>query len=514
LIKNREGIPGFFYLVGCPESQIMKKYFAILLYLLAAYACNSPSGRSWIIPVNIEPADLEYDSSLMDLFESRRQQVLDSLTEGYVILRSTDESSFNRHEFKANNNYFYLTGYMTSRSYAILRPGSEHPFMLSQPPHSIRSMIYDGEILENSEVKSLYRPHKLLSYRQFRAFQDSLLQTSSILYLDRSDRYFYEEMSRRAAESGLAEIRDISGILAEMRVIKTAMEVERMQKACNITAKALVNVMKECTPGMYEFEIEAVIEGTFLEYGSAMPGFSSIVGSGPNSTVLHYEPNTRLMNDGDLLLMDIGAEYGYYTADITRTIPVSGRYTEEQRAIYQLVLDGQLAAIEQMLPGNGFLDGGQAAREVITEGLAELGLITDPEARWQTNFYMIHGTSHYLGLDVHDVGNTGVSRSSYQYGSSVPNKVDSRALEPGMVLTIEPGVYIREKGLDQIYEMYQTQVDSAEIAAFVDQVKPEFEKYVNIGVRIEDDVLITRDGHIVLSRYAPKEMDDIEQLMR
>jgi Xaa-Pro aminopeptidase len=265
---------------------------------------------------------------------------------------------------------------------------------------------------------------------------------------------------------------------------------------------------------MYEFEMEAIIEGTFLEYGSAMPGFSSIVGSGPNSTVLHYEPNTRLMADGDLLLMDIGAEYGYYTADITRTIPVNGRYTKEQRAIYQLVLEGQLAAIEQMVPGNGFLAGGHAAREVITEGLAALGLITDPEANWQTNFYMIHGTSHYLGLEVHDVGNTGVSRSSYQYGSSVPNKVSSRPLEPGMVLTIEPGVYIREKGLDQIYEMYQTEVDSAEIAAFVDQVKPVFEKYIHIGVRIEDDVLITSDGHIVLSRYAPKEMEDIEQLMR
>lgn len=493
----------------------MKKYILFLLSFLAVTACKNPGGRSWIIPVNIDPGDLEYGSSHMDQFESRRQQVLDSLGEGYVILRSTDdESSYNRHEFRANNNFYYLTGYTATRSYAILSPESAHPFMLSQPPHSIRSMIYDGEILDDKEVKALYRPHKLFSYDQYRAFRDSLMKTAAILYLDRSDRFFYEEMQRRCEQSGQVEIRDISGILDEMRVIKGPLEVERMQKACNITAKALTNVMRECSPGMYEFEMESVIEGTFLQYGSAMPGFTSIVGSGPNSTVLHYEPNTRLMEDGDLLLMDIGAEYGYYTADITRTIPVNGKYSEEQRAIYQLVLDGQLAAIEQMVPGNEFLAGHQAAREVITEGLVALGLVTDPEASWQTNFYMIHGVSHYLGLDVHDVGDMGISHSSYQYGSSVPNKVDSRALEPGMVLTIEPGIYIREKGLEQIYDLYKSQVDSLEIASFVEEVRPVFEKYIHTGVRIEDDILITRNGNIVLSRYAPKEMEDIEQLMR
>jgi Xaa-Pro aminopeptidase len=440
--------------------------------------------------------------------------LLDSLSEGYVILRSTDEASYNRNEFRANNNFYYLTGFQAPRSYVILSKNPNQAYMLGLPPHSLWLMIYEGELPGEEEITELYRPDHLLDYRKYRSFLDSLLLTPTPIYLDRSDRTFFKEISERNSKSGKAEIRSISNILNEMRVIKGPMEVERLQKAGNITAKALTNVLRECGSGMYEFEMEAVIEGTFLQYGSAMPGFPSIVGSGPNTTVMHYEPNTRMMEDGDLLLMDIGADYGYYTADITRTIPVNGRYSEVQRAIYQLVLDGQLAAIEQMVPGNGFLAGQQAAREVIKEGLVELGLVIDPEAKWQTDFYCIHGSSHYLGLDVHDVGNTGIGRSAYQTGSSVPHTLKSRALEPGMVLTIEPGVYIRELGLEQVHEMYKSQADSVEIAAFVEQVRPVFEKYIHTGVRIEDDILITEDGNIVLSRYAPKKMEDIEQLMR
>lgn len=492
----------------------MKKIYSLLLLILVIAGCNSPVGRSWIIPVNIDPSDLSYTPSQMESFELRRVHLIDSLKEGYLILRSTGQSSYNRHEFKANNYFYYLTGFTAPHSYLILCAQTENPFTLSLPPQSIRSMIYEGKQATEEEVKELYRPHQLISYQQYRGFLDSLLQTATPLYLDRSDRTFYEQISKQNSESGKAEIRDVKGILDEMRVIKESMEVDRLQKACNITAKALTNVMKECDPEMYEFEIESVIEGTFLEYGAAMPGFPSIVGSGPNSTTLHYEPNTRMMENGDLLLMDIGAEYGYYTADISRTIPVNGKFSEEQRAIYQLVLDAQLAAIELMTPGKQFLDGQLAAREVIASGLAQLGLVTDPEASWQTAFYTIHGFSHYLGLDVHDVGRTGLSRSSYQHRSSIPKAVESRELEPGMVLTIEPGVYIREEGLGQIYEMYGSEVDSLEIAAFVEQVNSEVEKYINIGVRIEDDILITNDGNIVLSRYAPKKVEDIEQLMR
>ena len=298
-------------------------------------------------------------------------------------------------------------------------------------------------------------------------------------------------------EKGSTSFMHIGELMDEFRVIKEPLEVEYMQKACNITAMALTNVMKECKPAMYEFEMEAVIEGTFLEYGAAMPGFNSIVGSGPNSTTLHYEPNTRLMEDGDLLLMDVGAEYGYYTADITRTIPVDGKFSAKQREIYELVLEAQKAAIEQMIPGHLFTDANDTIKEVINQGLAELGLITDPESSWQVSFYTIHGTSHYLGMDVHDVG-----------------RYHDRELEPGMVITIEPGIYFREKALEQAQEMFKKDADSTEIDEFVKQIAPVYEQYVNIGVRIEDDILVTTEGNINLSRYAPKEIEDIEQIMR
>jgi Xaa-Pro aminopeptidase len=492
----------------------MKKNVTLLFLIALIFGCNSPVGRSWVIPLTIDPSDLIYTASHMERFESRRKQLTDSISDGYIILRSSGQSSYNRHEFRPNNNYYYLTGFSAPRSYLLLSAESEYPFTLTLPPQSIRSVIYEGGHLPEDEIKTLYGPHRLLSYHQFWVFIDSLVQTGTSIYLDRTNRQFYEEVGKKAGKTGISNIKDVSGLLDEMRVLKEPMEVERLQKACNITAKALTNVMKECAAGQFEFEMESIIEGTFLEYGSAMPGFNSIVGSGPNSTTLHYEPNTRMMEDGDLLLMDIGAEYGFYTADISRTIPVNGKFSEEQRAIYQLVLDAQQAAIEKMIPGNEFLDGQLAARKVITEGLSQLGLITDPDAKWQSGFYTIHGISHYLGLDVHDVGKTGLTRSSYRNNSSIPRAVESRALEPGMVLTIEPGVYIREQGLDQIHEMYESEVDSLEIAAFVDAVQSEFEKYIHIGVRIEDDILITEDGNINLSRYAPKEIEDIQQLMR
>ena len=492
----------------------MKNIYSLLFFISILSGCNTPGGRSWVIPVNIAPSDLSYTPSQMESFELRRLHVIDSIKEGYIILRSTDQHSYNRHEFRPNNNYYYLTGFSAPRSYLLLSTESEYPFTLTLPPQSLRSVIYEGGHLPEDEIKALYGPHRLLSYNQYGVFMDSLVQSGTSIYLDRTDRQFYEEVSKKAGKTGISNIKDVSNLLSEMRVLKESMEVEHLQKACNITAKALTRVMKECAAGRYEFEMESIIEGTFLEYGSAMPGFNSIVGSGPNSTTLHYEPNTRMMEDGDLLLMDIGAEYGFYTADISRTIPVNGKFSEEQRAIYQLVLDAQKAAIEKMIPGNEFLDGQLASRKIITEGLSQLGLITDPDAKWQSSFYTIHGISHYLGLDVHDVGKTGLTRSSYQDNSSIPRAVESRTLEPGMVLTIEPGVYIREQGLAQIHEMYGSEVDSLEIAAFVDAVQSEFEKYIHIGVRIEDDILITEDGNINLSRYAPKEIEDIQQLMK
>ena len=491
----------------------MKKYLSLLLLLTILTGCNNPGGRSWIIPVTIDPSDLVYTPVQMESFEMRRNQVLSNLEEGYVILRSNDQSSHNRHEFRPNNYFYYLTGYEAPYSYALLCNQDEQKFTLSMPPQSIRSLIYEGEHLPADTVRDRYRPDRLLSYHDFGRLMDSILQSGAPLYLDLSDRNFLNDLQRRVGDDGNREFRSVAQLVDELRVIKGSLEVERLQKACNITSRALTNVMKECTAGVYEFEMESIIEGTFLQYGATMPGFPSIVGSGPNSTILHYEPNTRLMEDGDLLLMDIGAEYGHYTADISRTIPVNGRFSEEQRTIYQLVLDAQLTAIEQMNPGRMFMDGHMAAKEVIVQGLVHLGLITDPLSPWQIKFYILYPSSHYLGMDVHDVGDKGGSFA--QFMEQTPGEsIESRVLEPGMVLTIEPGLYFREKGLDQLFEIFKHEADSTEIVEFIEQVAPVYEKYKNIGIRIEDDILITKTGSINLSRYAPKEIEDIEQLMK
>ncbi len=475
----------------------MKKFLLLLIYLSIVSGCNNPGGRSWMIPVSIDPSDLVYTPSHAESFEMRRNQVIDSLEGAIVILRSRDQHSYNRHQFRPNNYFYYLTGNDAPRTYAILGNNPEAQFVLSLPSQSIRTMIYNGSELPADEIHKQFNPDQLLSRKDVVILIDSILKTGTPVYIDRSDKLFQHELQSMAGEKTKVDFRHIGELVDEMRVIKESTEVERMQKACNITARSLINVMRECEPGRYEFEMEAVIEGTFLEYGSAMPGFNSIVGSGPNSTTLHYEPNNRLMEEGDLLLMDIGAEYGYYTADITRTIPVNGKFSPEQRTIYQLVLEAQRAAIEQMTPGKMFADANVAAKEVISKGLAELGLITDPDSPWQVTFYTIHGTSHFLGLDVHDVGN-----------------YHECELEPGMVLTIEPGIYFRELALEQAPEMFKRDADSTEIAEFIEQIAPIYEQYINIGVRIEDDILITKGGNINLSRYAPKEIDDIEQIMR
>ncbi len=491
----------------------MKKTLLFLSMLSILTNCMNPEDRSWIIPVIIDDSVLAYTPEQKEGFQKRIATVLDSMDQGYLILKSSDQWSQNRHEFRSNNYFYYLTGYASSGSYLILVKQDEEQVFLSKPYTNLRMEIYNGRQPSAKEILDQYGADSVLSFNEVRMMIGDILSSGSPVYLDMKNRSLMDDLNKLQEDLSKIDMRDAGTILDEMRVFKEPMEVLRMQKACNITAKSLTKVLNQCKPEMFEYEMEAVIEGTFLEYGSHMPGFPSIVGSGPNSTTLHYEPNTRLMEDGDLLLMDIGADYGYYSADITRTIPVNGKFSTEQRTIYQLVLDAQKAAIEQMIPGNGVRDGHLAGRKVMNEGLAKLGLITDPDANWQIQFYCIHGSSHYLGMDVHDVGDYEINPLLSDTDSTGKSK-SGRILEPGMVLTIEPGIYIRENGLDQAFEMFSHQADSSEIADFVDRVGPLYEQYMNIGVRIEDDILITSDGNLVLSRYAPKEVEDIEQLMR
>ena len=254
--------------------------------------------------------------------------------------------------------------------------------------------------------------------------------------------------------------------LDELRMIKTEEELAVLQKAIDVTVAAHREVIKSIEPGMHEYEAEALIEYIFKRNGAEDPGFSSIVGSGENAVILHYGSNRRQMQAGDMVVMDIGAEYHGYSADITRSVPVSGVFSAEQKAIYEIVLRANEAATDAARAGNPFPATNQAATRIITEGLLDLGLI---QAETDVRTFFMHGVSHYLGLYVHDVGN-------------------NEALVPGTVITIEPGIYISPSP----------------------DVDP---KWWNIGIRIEDDVLVTDGDPVVLSAEAPRTIDEIEALM-
>jgi Xaa-Pro aminopeptidase len=265
-----------------------------------------------------------------------------------------------------------------------------------------------------------------------------------------------------------------------MRLKKTSAELEAMRTAIRLTAEGHVAAMRSVKPEQYEYELEAVLRQAFLRGGSARPAYAPIVGSGPNATVLHHVRNQRKMQAGDLVLIDAGAEYDYYAADITRTFPVSGRFTEAQKRIYELVLAVQLSVIEKVRPGAHLRALQDHTVEALTQGLCELGIIAGPpkeavaEGRYKP--YYMHGVGHYLGMDVHDVG-------SY-FDGEIPIP-----FEPGTVITVEPGLYFAP--------------DKLEVP----------EEYRGIGVRIEDDVLVTAQGCEVLSASIPKTVAELEGLI-
>jgi Xaa-Pro aminopeptidase len=282
----------------------------------------------------------------------------------------------------------------------------------------------------------------------------------------------YDEWARRRTRllAGRSEGTALRIALTDMRMTKTDEEMALLQRAIDITVEAHREVMRQVEPGWTEYQIEALVEYTFKRNGAEQPGFPSIVGSGENSTILHYETNRRTTEPGDVVVIDVGAEYHGYTADVTRTIPLAGRYTPEQRAIYEIVYAAQEAGIQASRANEDFRAPHNAAARVLAEGLARLGLISSPNDMNGLRRFFMHGTSHYLGLDVHDVGTYG-------------------PLTPGTVITVEPGIYI----------------------AAADDIDP---KWWNIGVRIEDDVLVTEGDPVILSAGAPRQIDEVEALMR
>lgn len=423
-------------------------------------------------------------------YRQRREQLMAKIGSGTAIFRSAPAAVMHNdveYAYRQDSDFFYLTGFNEAEAVAVLAPHhEEHKFVLFVQPKDLEKETWHGYRAGVEGAKELYGADE--------AFPIAELAEKLPKYLEKADRIYYHFGRDRTFDqtvlnhwqrlmatypkrgTGPTAVEDSNIILHPMRLVKSETELALMRKAANISVAAHNRAQEFAKPGRYEYEIQAEIEHTFGLNGCT-PAYPSIVASGYNSCVLHYIENNRQMQENDLLLIDAGCACDYYNADITRTFPVSGKFTTEQQIIYDLVLQAQLQAISQVYPGNPYSKIHETAVRVLVEGLMDLKLLVGDieeiikEEKYKP-FYM-HRTGHWLGLDVHDVG-------VYQYGEN------PQVLQPGQVLTVEPGIYISP---------YIKPVEG----------QPEVpEKWRGIGVRIEDDVLVTFDSHEVLTAGVPK----------
>jgi len=404
--------------------------------------------------------------------------------------REATRSNDTQYRYRQDSDFFYLTGFEEPESIAVIAPGRKQKYTLFVRPRDPEQEVWIGKRAGVEGAVSEWGADAAFPIAEFDEKLHDILDGAAKLYYrlgvnpDLDDTIIRQIARMRALNRKPIHppriIIDPATIVHEMRVFKSPQEIELMQQAADIAAEAHVAAMKATRPGMKEFEIEALIEQIFRRRGAAGPSYTSIVGGGANATVLHYIDNTGDLRDGDLLLVDAGAEYKGYASDITRTFPINGRYSKAQRDIYDLVLTTQMSCVEMVRPGVTHDELKRHSVEMLTDGMVRIGLLQgDPkklidEEKYK-QFYM-HGLGHLLGIDVHDVG-------IYYYGDQ------SRALEPGMVMTVEPGIYVAP--------------DTKDVP----------EQYLGIGVRIEDDVLCTANGPRVLTTKVPKAPEEIEALM-
>lgn len=394
------------------------------------------------------------------------------------------------HEYRQDSDFYYLTGFDEPHSLLVLtNQHPEHRVVLFVEPASPERARWDGpraglegamqrfgaDIAYPIEELATHLPQYLKGAHRLHVRLGHYRDFTSIL-LEQLEHL------RAQARRGVVvptEIVDPSATLHTMRMSKAAEEVQMMRHAIAITKDAHHNALKTARPGVWEYEVEAELLRTFRAHGAVRPAYGSIVGAGNNATVLHYRANNYRMQDGDLLLIDAGCEWEYYASDITRTFPVNGYFSKPQRELYDLVLAAQQAAIEQVRPGISLEDIHTAALSVLIEGLIKLGLCkgSPQEVLEQGSYkaFYMHKTSHWLGMDVHDVGAYATPKGQV-------------LLEPGFVLTVEPGLYVPDDN-------------------------PDGGDYRGIGIRIEDDVLVTTHGAEVLSADIPKRPFELEALL-
>jgi Xaa-Pro aminopeptidase len=430
-------------------------------------------------------------------YKQRREALMAKIGNGTAIFRSAPTAVMHNdveYNFRQDSDFFYLTGFNEPQAVAILAPHHpEHRFVLFVQPKDREQEVWSGYRCGVEAAKEIYGADE--------AYPIAELDEKLPQYLEKADRIYYRLGRDRAFNdkilnhwqrlmrtypkrgTGPIAIEDTSPILHSMRLIKSQTELEFMRKAADIAVEAHNHAIQFTAPGLYEYEVQAEIEYIFRKRGAMGPAYPSIVASGVNACVLHYVENHRQMQDKDLLLIDAGCAYAYYNSDITRTFPVGDKFTPEQKILYEIVLAAQKQAIAQVQPGNPYSLFHDTAVRVLTEGLVEIGILKGEidkliEEEKYKPFYM-HRTGHWLGLDVHDVG-------VYQHGDN------PQILQPGQVVTVEPGLYI------------VPDTKRAEDQPEIDQ------RWVGIGIRIEDDVLVTPTGNEVLTAGVPKEIEDLE----
>jgi Xaa-Pro aminopeptidase len=505
---------------------ILLSVFALPPVKAGAKAESDPAPAIRITP----PAPAFDDAKRLDELAARRKHVADAIgAKAILVLFSTEPRVYTNdvdYAFRQENNLYYLTNLNQQRATLVLMPGNAQlPEILFLPRRSPAAETWTGHMYSPQEAAQLSGIKEIWEASEFDGFvkalrnhevyrpksQNVLLssQTSNVstngvdtlfgaaakneasLFLlqlpQQGESREYRQEQRFAAswatEPAGFTIQNASPIFAQMRLRKSPMELEIMQHAIDISIEAHERAQAFASQAKWEYEVDAQVAYTFKLRNADNWGYPDIVGCGPNATTLHYEESQGPVKTGQLMLMDVGAEYGHYSADVTRTFPVSGRFSKEQAEIYQIVYDAQEAAAKAIHPGATLSQVHNAAQAVIKDGLLRLGLITDVNSQQYRTWFM-HGTSHWLGMNVHDVG-----------GSS--------SFEPGMVFTNEPGIYIRPDALDNLPK-------TAETERFIAAVRPAFEKYRGIGVRIEDDMQVTPEGCKWMTGALPRSIVDIE----
>jgi Xaa-Pro aminopeptidase len=515
---------------------------------------NSVTGAAATAIRVTPPAPVFDDGARLAELAARRARVAQEIgKQSLLVLFSGEPRVYTNdvdYEFRQENNLYYLTGLKQQRATLILIPGhASTREILFIPRRNPAAETWTGHMYSPEEARAISGITEIWEAAEFEPFMRALrfrrayrpkdeavllstvsapaptptptpllttatnampvpqntggyetlfgamAQKNATLYLlipggEGDSREFRQEQAfaaRWAQSSSGMNVRDAWPIFQEMRLRKSASELQLLQHAIDITVEALGRAMGAAGRSRWEYEVEAEVDYTFKRRHADNWGYPSIVGCGPNATTLHYQESEGAVSPNELLLMDVGAEYGHYTADVTRTFPVGGKFTAAQADIYNAVLAAQEASMRVARPGNTFADVNKASAEVIRDALLRMGLITDRNTFQYARWFM-HGTSHWLGMNVHDVG-----------------ALNSK-FEPGMVFTIEPGIYIRPDALDNLPK-------TEENRKFIEAVRPAFEKYKGIGVRIEDDVVITADGHRNMSAALPRTLADVENFM-